>query len=336
MTQAVFRTRITELFGIRHPILCGGLMWLANADYVGAVVNAGGMGFITPRSFPDAAAYRAELRRCRAITGGRPFGVNLYVSARPEANRELETFLAIAIEEGVEFVETAGFSPKAFLPAIKDAGMKVIHKCTTLRHALSAERAGVDAITILGMEAGGHPGSGMIGAMVQGATVPAALQVPVVLGGGMGTGRQLVAALALGAEGMLMGSRMTVAAEVWAHQDYKHQVDALDQTGTRIVMSTFNNDERVMDNRRAREIAALEAEGVDDFARYQPLLQGSNQRAVYESGDWEGGALPLGQSCVFTDGIKPVAQIFTQIMDEARRMQARLGAICVTPQTAEV
>jgi nitronate monooxygenase len=335
MTQAVFRTRITELFGIRHPILCGGLMWLANADYVGAVVNAGGMGFITPRSFPDAAAYRAELRRCREITGGRPFGVNLYVSARPEANRQLETFLAIAIEEGVEFVETAGFSPKAFLPVVKDAGMKVIHKCTTLRHALSAERAGVDAITILGMEAGGHPGNGMIGAMVQGATVPAALQVPVVLGGGMGTGRQLLAALALGAEGMLMGSRMTVAAEVWAHQDYKRQVDALDQTGTRIVMSTFNNDERVMDNRRAREIAALEAEGIDDFARYQPLVQGDNQRAAYESGDWEGGALPLGQSCVFTDGIKPVAQIFAQIMDEARQMQARLGAIRVTPQTAD-
>ena len=126
MTPQIFRTRITDLFGIDHPILCGGLMWLADAAYVGAVVNAGGMGFITPRSFPTPEDYREQLRKCREITGGKPFGVNIYVSARPEANEALGHFLDIAIEEKVEFVETAGYSPKAFMPRIKDAGMIVI------------------------------------------------------------------------------------------------------------------------------------------------------------------------------------------------------------------
>ncbi len=331
MTPAAFHTRITELFGIDHPILCGGLMWLADADYVGAVVNAGGMGFITPRSFPDAGAYRDQLRRCRDITGGRPFGVNLYVSARPDSNQQLGVFLDIAIEEGVEFVETAGYSPKAFVPRIKDAGMKVIHKCTTLRHALSAERAGVDAVTILGMEAGGHPGAELIGAMVQGATVPAELGIPVVIGGGIGTGRQLLAALALGAEGVLMGSRMTVASEIWAHDDYKRRICELDQTGTRIVMSIFNDNARVLDNRTARAVAALEADGIDDFERYRPLVQGAIQRTAYDSGNWEQGTLSLGQSCVFADRIKPVEEIFDDILAEALSMHARLGGLCAAP-----
>ena len=334
MTRAVFRTRITELFGIDHPILCGGLMWLADAAYVGAVVNAGGMGFITPRSFADADAYRGQLRRCREITGGRPFGVNLYISARADANEQLGAFLDIAIEEGVEFVETAGYSPKAFLPRIKDAGIKVIHKCTTLRHALSAERAGVDAVTILGMEAGGHPGTDLIGAMVQGATVPGKLKIPVVLGGGIGTGRQLLAALALGADGILMGSRMTVASEIWAHDEYKRHVAGLDPTGTRIVMSIFNDNARVLDNRTARAVAALEAEGVEDFERYKPLVQGSIQRAAYDSGDWEQGTLSLGQSCGFADRIAPVQEIFDEIMAEASHMNARLAGLCSAPAAA--
>jgi len=327
VVPGAFHTRITELFGITHPLLCGGLMWLADANYVGAVVNAGGMGFITPRSFPDEGAYRDQLRRCREITGGKPFGVNLYVSARPESNRQLENFLGIAIEEGVEFVETAGYSPKDFLPRIKVAGMKVIHKCTTLRHALSAQRAGVDAIAILGMEAGGHPGTELIGAMVQGALVPAALDIPVALAGGMGSGRQLVAALALGADGILMGSRMTVASEIWAHDDYKNRICEIDQTGTRIVMSIFNDNARVLDNRTARAVAALEADGIDDFERYRPLVEGPNQRDSYRSGDWEQGTLSLGQSCVFADAILPVEAIFDDIMTEAAATHARLGAL---------
>jgi nitronate monooxygenase len=327
MTPPIFHTRITELFGIDHPILCGGLMWLADAAYVGAVVNAGGMGFITPRSFPTKEDYRDQLRKCREITGGKPFGVNIYVSARPETNEALGEFLDLAIEEGVAYVETAGYSPKAFMPRIKDAGMIVIHKCTTLRHAQSAVRAGVDAITILGAEAGGHPGMDMIGTMVQGALAPAALDVPVVLAGGMGTGRQLLAALALGADGMLMGSRMTVAEEIWAHDDYKHHVAETNQADTRVVMSIFNDNSRVLDNETARKVLALEAEGIDDFERYRPLVQGSNQRRAYDTGDWQMGTPSMGQSCAFADDIKSVEAIFDEILVDASAHRDRLNTL---------
>ena len=327
MTPQIFRTGITELFGIRHPFLCGGLMWLADATYVGAVVNAGGMGFITPRSFPAPEAYRAELRKCREITGGRPFGVNIYVSARPEANEALGAFLDIAIEEKVAFVETAGYSPKAFMPRIKDAGMKTIHKCTTLRHAESAVRAGADAVTILGAEAGGHPGVELVGTMVQGALVADALEVPVALGGGMGTGRQLLAALALGADAMLMGSRMTVASEIWAHEAYKRHIVGIDQTATRVIMSVFNDNSRVLDNRTAREVAALEAEGITDFERYRPLVRGTNQREAYETGDWERGTPSMGQSCAFAGAIMSVEAIFDEILADAVAHRDRLARL---------
>ena len=327
MTPPLFRTRITELFGIDHPLLCGGLMWLADAAYVGAVVNAGGMGFITPRSFPSEDAYRDELKKCRDITGGTNFGVNIYVSARPEANEALGRFLDIAIEEGVRNVETAGFSPKIFLPRIKDAGMRVIHKCTTVRHAESAVRAGVDAICLLGAEAGGHPGMDMIGGMVQGALAAKALDVPFIPGGGMGTGRQLVAALALGADGILLGSRMTVAEEIWADDKYKQRVVAAAVSDTRIVMSIFNDNSRVLDNETARAVSALEADGIADFEAYRPLVQGINQREAYAAGDPERGTLSMGQSCAFAERIESVEAIFDDILADARIARERMNTL---------
>jgi NADH:quinone reductase (non-electrogenic) len=324
VTPQSFTTPITELFGIRHPLICGGMMWLSNADYVGAVVNAGGMGFITPRSFPTPEDFRAEVRRCFEITDGKPFGVNLYVSARPEANELLMKFLDISIEEGVGFIETAGYSPREFLPRIKDAGIKVIHKCTTLRHALSAEKAGVDAVIILGAEAGGHPGMQLIGTMVQGAQVPPAMTIPVVLAGGMGTGRQMVACLALGAGGMLLASRMIVSSEIWAHDDYKHRVAEMDAGDTRIIMTIFGDNSRVMANETADRVLALEADGVDDFEAYRGLVAGEIQRQAYETGDWNMGTPSVGQGSSFADRIEPVEVIFDGIMADAVASRHRI------------
>jgi NADH:quinone reductase (non-electrogenic) len=325
MTAPAFRTRLTALFGIDHPILCGGLMWLATHDYVAAVVNAGAMGFITPRSYASPEDFRGGLRRCAELTGGRPFGVNLYVSARPEANAALDTFLAISIEEKVRFVETAGYSPQAWLPRIRDAGMVVVHKCTSLRHALSAERAGVDAVTILGMEAGGHPGMKLTGAMVQGTAAAAALSVPVVLGGGMGTGRQLLAALALGCEGILLGTRMVVSSEIWANEAYKRRIVEAGPDDTRIVMGRLRDNYRALDNATAREVAALEEEGVTDFERYRPLVMGTRTRRAYETGDPEIGLMSVGQACGFADTIEPAAAIIGRIVAEAAAARARLA-----------
>ncbi len=302
-------------------------MWLADANYVGAVVNAGGMGFITPRSFPTVDDYRAQLHKCREITEGKPFGVNIYVSARPEANEELAVFLDVAIEEKVEFVETAGFSPKAFMPKIKDAGITVIHKCTTLRHAQSAVRAGVDAITILGAEAGGHPGMEMIGGIVQGAVVPEGLDVPVVLAGGLGTGRQLIAALALGADGILLGSRMTVAEEIWADEKYKQRIKEISQSDTRIVMSVFNDNSRVLDNATSRAVNELEEQGITDFEQYRPFVQGPNQREAYATGDFDRGTLSMGQSAAFATEIASVEKIFDDILNDAIVARDRLAGL---------
>ena len=330
MTPQVFSTPITELFGIRHPLVCGGMMWLANADYVGAVVNAGAMGFMTPRSFPTPEDFRAELRRCFEITGGKPFGVNLYVSARPEANAALAMFLDISIEEGVKFVETAGYSPREYMPRIKDAGITVIHKCTTLRHALSAERAGVDAVAILGAEAGGHPGMQMIGTMVQGARVPNELSIPVVLAGGMGTGRQLMATLALGAEGMLLASRMIVASEVWAHDDYKRHIIEMSGGDTRIIMSIFGDNSRVIDNPDTARVAQLERDGIDDFETYRPLVRGEIQRESYETGDWRRGTMSVGQSCEFAETVEPVEAIIDGIIADALSARDRIAGLGAT------
>ena len=325
MKPQAFRTRITDLFGIDHPIVCGGMMWLADAKYVSAVARAGCIGFMTPRSFPTPEDFREQLRKAHDLSDGKPFGVNLYISARPESNQLLQTFLDISIEEGVKFVETAGFSPKEFIPKIKDAGITVMHKCTTLRHALSAQKAGVDAIAILGAEAGGHPGMDMIGTMVQGAIVPQELSVPVVLAGGMGTGRQLVACLSLGAEGMLIATRMVVAQEIWAHEDYKKRLAELGPDGTKIIMSIFGDNSRVIDNPSTEAVLALEAEGSMDYEAYRPHVQGTLQKEAYEDGDWTKGTMSIGQSVAFAGDIRPAEQIIDGIMEEATAARDRLN-----------
>ena len=327
MVPQPFRTRITDLFGTEHPVVCGGMMWLADAEYVSAVARAGCIGFITPRSFPTPGDFREQLRKAHDLSEGKPFGVNLYISARPEANELLQTFLDISIAEGVRFVETAGFSPKAFMPKIKDAGITVMHKCTTLRHALSAQNAGVDAIAILGAEAGGHPGMDMIGTMVQGAIVPHELDVPVVLAGGMGTGRQLVACLALGAEGMLVATRMVVADEIWAHENYKKHLGGLGPDGTKMIMSIFGDNSRVIDNASTQAVLALEAEGNTDYEAYRPHVQGTLQKQAYEDGDWTRGTMSIGQSVAFAGDVEPVETIIDGIVVEAAAVRDRLNGL---------
>ena len=192
MRDRVFSTRITELFGIRHPILCGGMLHLSDARYVAAVVNAGGMGFIGAWNFPDPGEFLDEVRKCRELTGGKPFGVNISVSRRPGVNEMLAPHVDIVIREGVRFVETSGSSPAHILGRLQGAGVKVIHKVPSVRYALTAEREGVDAITIVGAECGGHPGYMMTGTMVQAALAAQKIRVPWVLAGGIGTGLSLI------------------------------------------------------------------------------------------------------------------------------------------------
>ena len=327
MRAPVFRTRITELFGIPHPILCGGLQWLADARYVAAVVNAGGMGFITALSFPDdPGAFREELRRCAELTSGKPFGVSVAISRREGANERLAAYIDVIVEERVRFVETSGDSPQQWLGRLKDAGCVVIHKVPAVRYALSAQKLAVDALTVISAEASGHPGTQMVPQVIQSALAAEAATKPLALGGGMSTGRHLVGAIAMGADAILVGSRMVVAEEIWAHRRYKEHVVSIDETANRVVMKRFRNHHRVLDNETSRAVEALEAQGVDDFERYAPHVSGRLARRAYETGDCSTGMIDMGPSSVFAREIKPVEAIIDEIIDDAVRAAARVDA----------
>ncbi len=327
MTPARYKTRMTELLGIRHPILCGGLMYLADASYVAAVVNAGAMGFITAKTFPDPADFRAELKRCAELTGGKPFGVNLYYSPRPEANEVLRGHTEILLEEGVRVIETSGLPPREVLPILKAAGCTVIHKVSTVRHALSAQKLAVDALSVVGAECGGHPGVQLVGTMVQGLVAARKLHLPLAIGGGIGHRAQIVAALAFGADAVILGTRMTVAEEIWAHPAYKERLIDANETDTLLVLHSLRNTYRALDNETARAVAEVEAEGATDYARYRPLIAGALQKEAYETGDWNKGILSVGQSAAFADAVQPVAAIVDQLLAEAAEAEWRLAGV---------
>lgn len=327
MRDQVVKTRITELFDIRHPILCGGMLHLSDARYVAAVVNAGGMGFIGAWNFPDPVEFLTEVRKCRELTGGRPFGVNISVSRRPGVNEMLKPHVDIVINEGVRFVETSGSSPAHILGALHNAGVKVIHKVPSVRYALTAQREGVDAITLVGAECGGHPGYMMIGTMVQAALAAGRITVPLVLAGGIGTGQQILGALAMGADGVLLGSRMLVAEELRSHPRYKQRVVEGTAEDSCIVMATFDRHHRVLKNEAAKRVLEMEAAGIKDFGAYAEIISGANVRKAYETGDYSMGMLDFGQAVSFANEIKPVEAIYDELIDQFVEAKRRLWSL---------
>jgi NAD(P)H-dependent flavin oxidoreductase YrpB (nitropropane dioxygenase family) len=312
-----FPTRITQLLGIRWPLLLGGMMWLSDAKLVAAMVRAGGMGFITARSSRTDEAFRQALRDCRALTGGEPFGVNLTLSRRAAQNDVMLTRLRIALEEGVRIFETAGLPPTPLLPTIKEAGAVVVHKCAHVRHAVAAQNMGVDAVTLVGMEEGGHPGSNQLPTFLNGAYALERLQVPLALGGGIGHGRQIAAALALGADAVVMGSVFTPAVETPAHPAYKQRVVDTDEHGTRAVLGTLGDTWRIIDNDNARKVAALEQTGASSYAAFGELISGERTQVLaYQAGEHEEGMLSMGPAVGFARAIEPVASIVQRLQRE--------------------
>ena len=328
MRKQYFRTKITELFNIKHPILCGGLMWLGNAEYAAAAVNAGGMGFITAKTFPDPAEFRDELSKAWDLTSGQPFGLNLYQSMRPEENEVLNGHLKIALDSGVRHFETAGLPPTDFLPQLKEANSIVLHKVSTVRHAVSAARKlDIDAITIVGAECGGHPGLELVSSLVQAVVGPDQIEIPVVIGGGIGHGRQIAAVLGMGAEAVLVGTRVLVAEEVWSHPEVKKQVVNAGAADSTLVMASFRNTSRVMINEYALEVQKLEDEGIEDFDQYWDYVKGSNAFDAYKSGDWNKALLSMGQAAAFANTIVPMEEIFDTLVDEATGAIERISSL---------
>ena len=323
--QQVFDTWVTRTLGIRHPILVGGMMWLGRAELVAGVVNAGATGFLSALTFSDPAMLRDEIQKCRDLCETDRFGVNLYISARPDANERLLPLLDVVCDEGIPFVETSGAKPTELLPKLREANVTILHKVPAVRYALSAENAGVDAVIVVGAECGGHPGHLMIGTMIQGGLAPKQLSIPVILGGGIGTGSQLAAALAMGCEGVLMGTRMMVAEEAVPHDDFKQRVISSDGTDSVVIETSMKNHHRVLRNEASEEVMKLEAGGVDDFDQYRPILSGTEAWNAFASGDVRRGIIDFGQSACFADTIEPAADIIEALMREAKQAAGSLN-----------
>ncbi|HKP78033.1 MAG TPA: nitronate monooxygenase family protein [Phenylobacterium sp.] len=322
------RTRFTETFGIEHPIVQGGMQWVGRAELVAAVANAGGLGFITALTQPTPDDLRREIEKARKLTD-KPFGVNLTILPAITPPPYAEYRQAI-IDSGIKIVETAGYKPQEHVDHFKAHGIKVIHKCTAVRHALSAERMGVDAISIDGLECAGHPGEDDVGGLI---LIPAAadkVKIPMIASGGFGDARGLVAALALGAEGVNMGTRFMATVESPIHPKVKAQIVANDERQTNLIFRTMHNTARVAKNAVSDEVVAIERRGGAKFEDVKELVAGARGRVVYEAGDPDYGIWSAGQVQGLIHDIPTCAELIHRIVREAEEIiTARLGGAVI-------
>ncbi len=310
----MLKTRFTEMFGVEHPIVQGGMQWVGKAPLVAAVANAGGLGFITALTQPTPEDLAKEIARCKEMTD-KPFGVNLTIlpAIKPPPYAE---YRAAIIESGVKIVETAGYKPQEHVDHFKEHGIKVIHKCTAVRHALSAERMGVDAISIDGFECAGHPGEDDIPGLI---LIPAAadkVKIPMIASGGFGDARGLVAALALGAEGINMGTRFCATQEADIHDKVKQQMIENDERSTNLIFRTLHNTARVAKNAVSDEVVAKEREGAK-FEDIQHLVSGQRGKVVYSEGDPDHGIWSAGLVQGLIHDIPTVQELLSRIVSEA-------------------
>ena len=311
------RTRLTELLGIETPIICGGMMRVGTADLAAAVSNAGALGVMTALSQPTLEGLESEIARCASLTD-KPFAVNLTVGVvATEIN--YDDILDVIINSGVKILETAGRSPEPFMDRLKAAGIKVIHKCVTVRHALSAERIGVDVVSIDGFECAGHPGEEDVGGLVLFPATTQALEIPVVASGGIADGRGLVAALALGCEGINMGSRFLVTQEAPIHDAIKQKFVHMDENETRLIFRSYRNTARVYRNSVADQVAEIEARG-GEFAEVHSLVSGGNQEKAWQTGDIDAGMVTVGMCGGLINDIPTCQQLVQTIVSDAEQI----------------
>jgi len=323
----MLKTRFTEMFGVQHPIAQGGMQWVGRAELVSAVANAGALGFLTALTQPTPEDLTKEIRRTREMTD-KPFGVNLTILPAITPPPYAEYRQAI-IEAGIKIVETAGYKPQEHVDHFKQHGIKIIHKCTAVRHALSAERMGVDAISIDGFECAGHPGEDDIPGLI---LIPAAadkVKVPMLASGGFGDGRGLVAALALGADGINMGTRFCATKEAPIHDAVKQQMVANDERATDLIFRTLHNTARVARNAVSQQVRELEKQGAT-FEQVRDLVAGSRGRKVYETGDPDYGIWSAGMVQGLIHDVPTVKELVDRIMAEAESLlRSRLNSMLV-------
>jgi NADH:quinone reductase (non-electrogenic) len=327
-------TRFTRLFGVEHPVVCGGMTGVGTPELIAAVANAGGLGFLSAHSAGTPADLDAEIRRTRLLTD-RPFGVNLTILPSMTV-LPYDEYREVIIDNGVRFVETAGSSPAPHLPALKAAGIKVVHKAVAVRHALSAERLGVDAVSVDGFECAGHPGEDDIPGLVLIPAVAAKVSIPIIASGGFATGAGLAAALSLGADAINMGTRFVATTEANVHQNVKDQIVANTERDTNLVFRKFRNTARVARNRLSDEIIEIERQEGTTFDDIAHLASGARGRSrVLAEGQMDDGLWWSGQSQGLITDIAPCDQVVNEIVIDAEKViRGRLASMLVSADQA--
>jgi len=319
----MIKTRFTEMFGVEVPITCGGMTRVGKAELIAAVANTGALGFLTALTPGSPELLEKEIKKTREMTN-KTFGINLTIL--PTINPvPYDEYRQVIIESGIKVVETAGNNPAPHLPAFKAAGVKVIHKCVTARHAVKAESIGVDCVSIDGFECAGHPGEEDIGGLVLFPVTAAKLKIPVIASGGIADARGLVAALALGCEGANMGTRFMATKEAPIHQKVKEAIVANDERATDMIFRTMHNSSRVAKNKISQEVVAIERRGDAKFEDVRELVAGTRGGKVYDTGDTDFGIWSAGQTQGLIHDIPTCKELVETIMNEAQAIiRARL------------
>jgi nitronate monooxygenase len=321
-----FQTRFTELVGISHPVMQGGMMWVGRAELASAVSNAGGLGIITALTQPTPDDLRREIDRCRSMTD-KPFGVNLTIlpSVTPPPYAEYRRAI---IESGIKVVETAGARPQEHVDEFKSHGIIVVHKCTSVRHALSAEKMGVDVVSIDGFECAGHPGEDDVPGLV---LIPAAadkISIPMLASGGFGDGRGLAAALALGADGINMGTRFCATVEAPIHEAVKQFLVQNDERATNLIFRRFRNTGRVAKNSVSDKVVEISSVPEAAFDDVRPLVSGAKGRVALETGDLDAGLIWAGQVQGLIHDVPTCQRLIERIVADAKvTIRGRLAGL---------
>ncbi len=310
------KTRVTEMLGIQHPIIQGGMQWVGRAELASAVSNAGGLGILTALTQPSPDELQKEIDRCREMTD-KPFAVNLTIlpTIKPVP---YDDYVQVILESGIKIVETAGRNPEPYLPAFKKAGILVIHKCTSIRHSLKAERIGCDMVSVDGFECAGHPGEDDITNLILLPLAARRLKIPFIASGGFADGRGLAAALAMGADGINMGTRFMVTKEAPIHENVKRAMVEASELDTALIFRTLRNTSRVFKNSVAQQVLEIEAqEGPTQFDDIAPLVKGTKGRDLFEQGNLENGVWSAGMVIGLIDDIPSCEELINRIVNEA-------------------
>ena len=309
------KTQVSEMLGIKYPIIQGGMQWVGTAELASAVSNAGGLGILTALTQPPPEDLRKEIARCRTMTD-KPFGVNLTIlpSITPPPYAE---YMQVIMDSGIRIVETAGNNPRDYAPKFKAAGITVVHKCTSVRHAISAERHGVDIVSIDGFECAGHPGEDDVPNLILIPAAVDALKIPVVASGGIGDGRAMAAAMALGAQGINMGTRFMCTVEAPIHPDVKAALVKATERDTNLIFRTMHNTSRVLKNAVSDEVVKMEKAGAK-FEEVRHLVAGARGKVAIRSGDVNGGIVSAGMVVGLIHDIPTCAELIEGIVRDCR------------------